>query len=112
MISIIFIQYKNLRRVVWFQVFRSNTNNLFTVIWLYGTVGDRNQGDPKALFLIATTPRCREGRDSFPGLLYFTIDPCLIMLSVKQGGIKCLWYDSTWIEISFNWLISFSLSIN
>ena len=53
----------------------------------------------KAPFSIATAPRCR-GRYSFPGLIYFTLDPYLIMLSVKQGGIKYhflnLWYDSTW----------------
>ena len=57
-------------------------------------------GNPKAPFLIVTTPRCRGGCYSFPGLLYFTLDPYLIMLSVKQGGIKyhflSLWYDSTW----------------
>ena len=57
------------------------------------------EGNPKAPFSIATTPRCRGGRYSFPGLLYFTLDPYLIMLSVKQGGIKyhflSLWYDST-----------------
>ena len=58
------------------------------------------EGNPKAPFSIATTPRCRGGRYSFPGLLYITLDPYLIMLSVKQGGIKyhflSLWYDSTW----------------
>ena len=58
------------------------------------------EGNPKAPFSIATTPRCRGGRYSFPGWLYFTLDPHLIMLSVKQGGIKyhflSLWYDSTW----------------
>ena len=58
------------------------------------------EGNPKAPFSIATTPRCRGGRYSFPGLLYFILDPYLIMLSVKQGGIKyhflSLWYDSTW----------------
>ena len=58
------------------------------------------KGNPKAPFSIATTPLCRGGRYSFPGLLYFTLDPYLIMLSVKQGGIKyhflSLWYDSTW----------------
>ena len=58
------------------------------------------EGNPKAPFSIATSPRCRGGRYSFPGLLYFTLDPYLIMLSVKQGGIKyhflSLWYDSTW----------------
>ena len=58
------------------------------------------EGNPKAPFSIATTPMCRGGRYSFPGLLYFILDPYLIMLSVKQGGIKyhflSLWYDSTW----------------
>ena len=50
------------------------------------------EGDPKAPFSIATTPRYREGR--------YSIDPQLIMLSAKQGGIKnhflSFWYDSTW----------------
>ena len=59
------------------------------------------KGDPKAPFSIATTLRYRgERATSFPGLLHFTVDPNLIMLSVKEGGIKChflsLWYDSTW----------------
>ena len=35
------------------------------------------EGDLKAPFSIATTPRCRGGRYSFPGLLYFTLDPTL-----------------------------------
>ena len=42
------------------------------------------EGDPKAPLSIATTPRCRGWRYSFPGLLHFA----LIMLSVKQGGIN------------------------
>ena len=58
------------------------------------------EGNPKAPFSIATTPRCRGGRYSFPGLPYFTLDPYFIMLSVKQGGIKYHFlshrYDSTW----------------
>ena len=29
-----------------------------------------------------------EGATPFPGLLHFTLEPYLIMLSVKQGGIK------------------------
>ena len=39
-------------------------------------------GDPKAPFSVATTPRCRGGRYSFPW-----IAP-LILLSVKLDGIK------------------------
>ena len=45
------------------------------------------EGDPKASFSIATTPICR-GRYSFPRIAPLTLDPYLIMLSVKQGGIK------------------------
>ena len=57
------------------------------------------EGDPKAPLSIATTPRCRGGDYTFPGLLHFTLDPYLILLSVKQGGIKyhflSLWNEST-----------------
>ena len=47
-----------------------------------------------------------EGATPFPGLLHFTLDPYLTMLSIKQGNIKyhflSLWYDSTWdwIQVS------------
>ena len=58
------------------------------------------EGDPKAPFSIATTWVVREGVTPFPGMLHFTLDPYLIMLSVKQGSIKYhflnLWYNSTW----------------
>ena len=43
------------------------------------------EGDPTDPFSIATTPRCREGATPFPGLLHFTFDPYLIMVTVKQG---------------------------
>ena len=41
-----------------------------------------------APFSIDTTPRCWGGRTPFLGLLHFTLDTYLIMLSVKQGGNK------------------------
>ena len=70
------------------------------ILWNKVKLATIVEGNPKAPFSIATTPMCRGGRYSFPGLLYFTLDPYLIMLSVKQGGIKyhflSLWYDSTW----------------
>ena len=40
------------------------------------------EGKPKAPFSIATTPKCREGRNSIPWIAPLTLD--LIMLSVKQ----------------------------
>ena len=46
------------------------------------------EGDQKAPFSIATTLRCRGGATTFPGLLHFTLDMYLILVSVKQGGIK------------------------
>ena len=45
-------------------------------------------GNPKDSLLIATTPTFSGGATLFPGLLHFTLDKYLIMLSVKQGGIK------------------------
>ena len=57
------------------------------------------EGVPKAPFSIATTPRCRGGRYSFLGLLYFNRDSYLIILTVNQNGLKyhflSLRYDST-----------------
>ena len=44
------------------------------------------EGDPKAPFSIATTLRCRGGRYSIPKSV--SLYPYLIVLSVKQGGIK------------------------
>ena len=86
-------------------VYTSECSNIYICICLCVYISKAKlativEGDPKAPFLIATTPRCRGGRYSFPGLLYFTLDPYLIMLSVKQVGIKYhflgLWYDLTW----------------
>ena len=52
------------------------------------------KGDPKSPFSIATTPRCREGESTTPflGLTHFDLDPYFIMLSVKQGDIKYLFF--------------------
>ena len=64
-------------------------------------VGDHSREWPEgSLFDNYNTKVYGEGSTPFPGLLHFTFDPYLIMLSVKQGGIKyhflILWYDSTW----------------
>ena len=45
-------------------------------------VGQCSRGQPEGSLFIATTPRCREGAT------HFTLDTYLILLSVKQGGIK------------------------
>ena len=44
------------------------------------------EGNPKAPFSIATTPMCRGGRYSIPGLLYFTLNPYLIVLSKEASS--------------------------
>ena len=51
-------------------------------------VSQLSEGNQKAPFSIVTTPRCRGGRYLFLGLLHFTHDKYLILLSVKQGSIK------------------------
>ena len=74
-----------------------------TIFWVFGMTRpgiEPMSPGPKAPFSIATTPRCRDGATLFPGLFHFILDPYLIMLSVKQEGIKyhflSLWYDLTW----------------
>ena len=46
------------------------------------------EGDRKAPFLVAPTHRCWGGRYSIPWIASLTLDPYLIMLGVKQSGIK------------------------
>ena len=67
------------------------------------------EGDPKAPFSIATTPR-------IPRLLHFTLDPHLMVLSAKQGSIKSNFYESlVWLDLGLNsslpdhWWILYSL---
>ena len=67
------------------------------------------EGDPKAHFSKLLHWGVGEGATSSPELLHFTLDSYLVMLSVKQGGIKnyflSLWYDSTWDWTSVSWTI-------
>ena len=70
----------------------------YIYIYIYiSKLADRSRGRPEGSLFVATTPKCMRGRYSFPWIDLLTLDPCLIMLSVKQGGIKChvfsLWYD-------------------
>ena len=61
---------------------------LYIYIYIYVKLAILVEGDPKAPFSIAITARCKGGSTSFPSLLHFTLNPYLIMLSVKQGAIK------------------------
>ena len=58
------------------------------------------EGKVKTHFSIATPPRCKEEHNSFTWIVPLTLDPYLIMLHIKQSGIKnhflSHWYDSTW----------------
>ena len=44
--------------------------------------------DPKAPFLITTTPRCKGEPHSFPWIVPLTFNSCLMLVNIKQGGIK------------------------
>ena len=59
------------------------------------------EGDQKAPFQLLLHQGVGEGTIPFPELLHFTLDTYLILLRVKQGGIKyhffkSLRYDATW----------------
>ena len=53
----------------------------------WNKVGDLSRGWLEASLLLQRQS-VGENAIQFPGLLHFTIDPNLIMLSVKQGNIK------------------------
>ena len=61
---------------------------LFFIKYVLNNLAAIVEGDQKAPFSTATTRRWREGATPFPGLLHFTLDTYLILLSVKQDGIK------------------------
>ena len=67
---------------------RSYCSYLDIPLCIYKLATHVEGGDLNAPFSIATTLRCRWGLYSFPRLFHFTLDTYLIMLSVKQGGIK------------------------
>ena len=51
--------------------------------------GDHSQGRPEgSLFQLLLHRGVGEGATPFPGLLHFILDTYLILLIVKQGGIK------------------------
>ena len=51
-------------------------------------VGDRSRGQPKGSLFNSYSRDIGEGATPFLGLLHFTLDTYLVMLNVKQVGIK------------------------
>ena len=93
-------------RVVLFRLLFNNAPNICfgeqTINQTYHhKMGDQNISQ---LFTKTTSTLLNRGvgesTTPFSGLLHFILDPNLILLSVKQGGIKyhflSLWYGSTW----------------
>ena len=61
------------------------------------------KGNQKAPFSIALHWGVEEGATPFPGLLHFTLDMYLIMLSVKQRSIKYYFFESlAWLKLGLN----------
>ena len=72
---------------------------IYIYIYIYISWLTVVKGNPKAPFSMDTTPRFSGGCYYFPRIAPLTFDPYLIMLCVKQGGMKynflSFWYDST-----------------
>ena len=73
---------------------------IILLIYKVSKFGDCNRGRPEDSLFISYYTEVQGGAAPFLGLLNFTIESYLIMLSVKQGDIRChflsLWYDSIW----------------
>ena len=62
---------------------------IFSVNIIISKLADRCRRRPEgSLFISYLHLGVGEGATPFPGLLHFTLNPYLLMLSVKQGGIK------------------------
>ena len=74
------------------RIFRHKMSIMFNEICIYIYINlswpTVAKSDPKTPFSITTTPRCKGGHYLFSWIVPLTPDPYLIMLSVKQGGIK------------------------
>ena len=64
----------------------SCTNYIYIYIYIRGPTV--LESDLKIPFIIAITQKCTEGYYPFPCIAPLTLGPHLIMLSVKQGGIR------------------------
>ena len=61
------------------------------------------EGNPKAPFSIATTPMCRGGRYSFPGLLYFTLDSVPYNAECLARRHQVPFFESlVWLDLGLN----------
>ena len=61
------------------------------------------KGELKAPFSLATMLRCRwVDATPFLGLLYFTLNPYFMRLSVNQGGIKYHFLSLVWLDVGLN----------
>ena len=69
-------------RLFWRQTNFSNSLESISLL-----LSKLTEDDPKTPFSIATTLRCRRGCYFFPWIAPLTLDPCFIMLSVKQRSI-------------------------
>ena len=72
---------------------------IYIYMYIYISWSTVVESDLKASFSIVNTPMCKWGFYSFPWVAPLTVDPVLIMLSVKEGGIinhfLIFWYNST-----------------
>ena len=59
-----------------------------TVIWHDSPSARAKPGRHSWIYMCVCVCGVGEGATPFPGFLHFTLDPYLIVLSAKQGGIK------------------------
>ena len=61
------------------------------------------ESDPKTPYSIATTSRFWGEHYFFPWIAPLTVDPCFVMPSFKQGGIKRNNFESlVWLDLELN----------
>ena len=103
-----FVKVSSAKRASFGQIFKQKyfiellSYNIYIYIYIYIHISSWPsfaEGNQKAPFSIATTPGGRGRCYSFLWIAPLTLDPYLIMMSVKEissTNLLSLWYDLTW----------------
>ena len=96
----------------WYPIGASSVwDSMWYIIIIKVKVGDLSRGWPEGFLFNSYYRGVDEDADSFPRLLQLNLDPYLIMLSVKQGGINDHFLTQCGIERRSPWPLANTLLI-
>ena len=90
-------------RISQFEIMKYQFSETLSVcLYIYSCWLTVVKGDPNTPFSIATTLKWKGGCYSFLWIAPLNLDPYLIMLNVKQRGIKDYFESLVWLDLGLN----------